>query len=159
MLGLRRQPLIRAPDVEELPALSELCMRSKAVWGYDAAFMEACRRELTIDASDLASTGIAVAVQGDRLLGVAQVRMTAGDEADLVKLFVEPAAMRNGVGRALFAWAKDAARGLGAVRMVIEADPEAVPFYRRLGARDAGLVPSGSIAGRMLPKLVFELRA
>jgi hypothetical protein len=41
--------------------------------------------------------------------------------------------------------------------MIIEADPDAAPFYRRLGARDAGLAPSGSIAGRMLPKLVVEL--
>ncbi|MBI5319361.1 GNAT family N-acetyltransferase [Bradyrhizobium sp.] len=148
--------LIRVPDVEELPALSELCMRSKAVWGYDAAFMEACRGELSLHPRDLASSRIAIAARGGNVLGVAQVRM-AGDEADLVKLFVEPAAMRSGVGQALFAWAVDAARASGAARMTIEADPDAAPFYRRLGARDAGLVPSGSIAGRMLPKLVLAL--
>ncbi|MEZ5822178.1 MAG: GNAT family N-acetyltransferase [Xanthobacteraceae bacterium] len=150
------QLTIRAPDTEELPALSELCMRSKAVWGYDAAFMEACRRELSFDVSDLASSQVAVAARGGSLLGVVQVRMTAEGEADLAKLFVEPAELRRGVGQALFAWARDVARGLGAVRMTIEADPEAAPFYRRLGARDAGLAPSGSVAGRMLPKLVLE---
>ena len=150
------QLVIRAPDIEELPALSELCMRSKAVWGYDAAFIEACRRELSFEASDLESSQVAVAARGDSLLGVAQVRMTAQGEVDLAKLFVEPAELRRGVGQALFAWARDTARCLGAVRMIIEADPEAAPFYRRLGARDAGLVPSGSIAGRMLPKLVLE---
>ena len=150
------QLTIRAPDIEELPALSELCMRSKAVWGYDAAFMEACRRELSFDVSDLASSQVAVAARGGSLLGVAQVRMTAEGEADLAKLFVEPAELRRGVGQALFAWAREVARGLGAVRMTIEADPEAAPFYRRLGARDAGLAPSGSVAGRMLPKLVLE---
>ena len=151
------QLLIRAPDIDELPALSELCLRSKAVWGYDAAFMAACRRELSFDPGDLSSSRIAVAARGDNVLGVAQVRMIAGREADLVKLFVEPVAMRGGVGQALFAWARDAARALGASRMVIEADPDAVPFYRRLGARDAGLAPSGSIAGRLLPKLVLDL--
>lgn len=148
--------LIRAPDVEELPALSELCMRSKAVWGYDAAFMEACRGELSFDPRDLASSLIAVAARGGSVVGIAQVRMS-GDGADLVKLFVEPAAMRGGVGQALFAWAADAARASGAARMTIEADPGAAPFYRRLGALDAGVVPSGSIAGRMLPKLVLAL--
>jgi GNAT superfamily N-acetyltransferase len=151
------QLLIRTPDIEELPALSELCMRSKAVWGYDAAFMAACRAELSFDPGDLKSSRIAVAARGDDVLGVAQVRMIAADEADLAKLFVEPAAMRGGVGQALFGWARDAARALGAARMVIDADPDAVPFYRRLGARDAGLAPSGSIAGRMLPRLVLEL--
>ncbi|MGQ0686478.1 GNAT family N-acetyltransferase [Bradyrhizobium sp.] len=150
------QLLIRAPDIAELPALSELCMRSKAVRGYDAAFMEACRAELSFDPRDLASSQIAVAARRNAVLGVAQVRM-AGDEADLLKLFVEPTALRGGVGQALFGWAIDTAKELGAQRMTIEADPDAVPFYRRLGARDAGLVPSGSIAGRWLPRLFVEL--
>jgi hypothetical protein len=34
---------LRAPRLDELEALSDLCLRSKAVWGYDAAFLEACR--------------------------------------------------------------------------------------------------------------------
>ena len=151
------QLLIRAPEVDELPALWELCMRSKAVWGYDAAFMEACRGELSFDPGDLASSRIAVAASAERVLGVAQVRMKAGNGADLAKLFVEPEAMGGGVGRVLLAWATDAAREMGASSMTIEADPDAAPFYRRLGARDTGLVPSGSIAGRMLPKLVLAL--
>jgi GNAT superfamily N-acetyltransferase len=150
------QLLIRAPKVEELPALSELCMRSKAVWGYDAAFMAACRAELTFDPRDLLNSKIAVAAQGDSVLGVAQVSM-AGRDADLQKLFVEPGALRGGVGRALFAWALDAARDMGALRMIIEADPDAAPFYRRLGARDLGVAPSRSIVGRMLPRLVLDV--
>jgi GNAT superfamily N-acetyltransferase len=150
------QPVIRAPDVEELPALSELCMRSKAVWGYDADFMAACLKELTFVPGDLVSSRIAVAAWGESVLGVAQVRM-AGRDADLQKLFVEPAALRGGVGKALFAWAIGAAREMGASRMIIEADPDAAPFYRSLGARDIGLAPSGSIAGRMLPKLALDL--
>jgi GNAT superfamily N-acetyltransferase len=150
------QPVIRAPEVEELPDLGELCLRSKAVWGYDADFMTACRAELAFQPSDLSSSRIAIAEQAGTILGVAQVRMT-GSDADLLKLFIEPSALRGGVGRMLFAWATDVARDMGARRLTIEADPDAAPFYRRLGARDAGLAPSGSIAGRMLPKLVFEL--
>ncbi|MFO1111334.1 MAG: GNAT family N-acetyltransferase [Bradyrhizobium sp.] len=152
------QLLIRVPEIEELPALSELCLRSKAVWGYDVAFMAACRAELTFDPGDLMSSRIAVAARGTDILGVAQVR-SIGTDADLQKLFVEPAALRSGVGSILFDWAIDAARAMDASRMIIEADPDAAPFYRRLGARDAGLAPSGSIAGRMLPKLVVQLRA
>src|SRR5262245_7390220 len=144
------QPIIRAPDVRELPALSELCMRSKAGWGYDADFMAACRKELTFVPGDLVSSRIAVAARGESVLGVAQVRMVDRD-ADLQKLFVEPSALRGGVGKALFDWAIDAARELGASRMIIDADPDAAPFKRRLGERDLGYSPSGSIAGRMVP--------
>ena len=150
------QMLIRTPVADELPVLSELCLRSKAVWGYDAAFMEACRAELSLHPRDLEDSRIAIAASGDRVVGVAQVRIT-GSEADLAKLFVEPSAMRSGIGMALFAWARDTAREMGASSMTIEADPDAAPFYRRFGARDAGLVRSGSIAGRMLPRLVLQL--
>jgi len=41
-------PTIRPARREECGLLTELALRSKAVWGYDAAFMEACREELTI---------------------------------------------------------------------------------------------------------------
>ena len=41
--------------------------------------------------------------------------------------------------------------------MTIEADPDAAPFYRRIGARDVGTAPSGSIPGRELPLLELVL--
>ncbi|WP_198028146.1 GNAT family N-acetyltransferase [Bradyrhizobium murdochi] len=150
--------ILKAPTVEELPALSALCFRSKAVWGYDNAFMEACRRELTIEPGDLRTSSIAVAEENGKIVGVAQIKVI-GSEADLLKLFVEPTTLRSGVGRSLFLWAINQATSKGADRLVIEADPDAAPFYRRMGAEDCGPAPSGSIPGRMLPKLVKELRS
>jgi GNAT superfamily N-acetyltransferase len=41
-----------------------------------------------------------------------------GDEADLLKLFVEPSALRRGVGRTLLAWATNVAREKGATRLI-----------------------------------------
>ncbi|MDA9405251.1 hypothetical protein XH98_18030 [Bradyrhizobium sp. CCBAU 51745] len=148
--------VLRPPRIEELPALSALCLRSKAVWGYDRDFIEACRRELIIEPCDMRSSAIAVAEENGRLVGAAQMKVT-GDEADLLKLFVEPTMLRAGVGTKLFHWAVSEAARMGAARMLIEADPDAAPFYRRMGARDCGLAASGSIPGRMLPKLVREL--
>lgn len=127
------------------------------MWGYDNDFMEACRKELTIELSDLRSTSIAVAEENGKVVGVAQIKIV-GSEADLLKLFVEPTILRGGVGRTLFVWATEMATSRGADRLMIEADPDAAAFYRRMGAEDYGFAPSGSIAGRMLPKLVKELR-
>ena len=148
--------MIRAPAIEELASLSELCLRSKAVWGYDVEFLEACRNELSLGRRDLESTRIAVAERGGEVVGVAQVKVM-GDEADLLKLFVEPTALRRGVGRSLFAWAMNVARESGATRLTIDADPGAAPFYRRMGAYDLGQAPSGSIPGRTLPRLAISL--
>jgi GNAT superfamily N-acetyltransferase len=147
---------LRDARQNELPGLSELCLRSKAVWGYDDAFMTACRTELTLRPDELQSTHLQVAERDCSVVGLAQVKVTGAD-ADLLKLFVEPALLRSGVGRLLFAWAMARARGLGAVRMNIEADPDAALFYERMGARYAGFAPSQSIAGRTLPRMQMEL--
>ncbi len=147
---------IRAPTLNELSGLSDLCFRSKAVWGYDEKFMEACRGELWFEPRDLELTPIAVAERNGKPIGVAQIKVVDG-EADLLKLFVEPSALRSGGGRALLVWATDVAKELGATRLTIDADPGAAPFYRRMGAFDVGQAPSGSVPGRMLPKLVMNL--
>ena len=147
---------LRAPLSHEMPLLTDLCLRSKAVWGYSDAFMQACRAELTLTAEDLETSRLQVAEQAGRVIGVAQVSASDG-VAHLEKLFVEPEMMRSGAGRALLAWAKDVARALGATKMVIEADPDAAAFYRRMGAVDDGVAPSGSIPGRFLPRLNLTL--
>jgi GNAT superfamily N-acetyltransferase len=140
----------------EFPYLDGLCLRSKAVWGYDDAFMAACRAELTLHPDELRTTQLQVAERDATAVGLAQLRVSGGD-AELMKLFVEPALLGSGIGRLLFKWATERARALGAVRMMIEADPGAVPFYQRMGARQTGLAPSQSIPGRMLPLLQMEL--
>ena len=118
--------MIQLRDVlqNELSSLDELCLRSKAVWGYDDAFMTACRTELTLRPDELLSTHLQVAERDTTVVGLAQIKVT-GTDADLLKLFVEPVQLRSGVGRLLFEWAAARARGLGAVRMIIEADPDA----------------------------------
>jgi GNAT superfamily N-acetyltransferase len=72
-------------------------------------------------------------------------------------LQVEPNCLRGGVGKLLFAWATGIARSQGADCLMIESDPGAVPFYRRMGARVIGSAPSGSIPRRVLPVMVKEL--
>ena len=95
--------------------------------------MTACQNELTLRPDELQSTHLQVAERDSTVVGLAQVKVTDSD-ADLLKLFVEPALLRSGVGRLLFEWATARARCLGAVRMIIEADPDAAPFYERIGA-------------------------
>jgi GNAT superfamily N-acetyltransferase len=147
---------LRGAHPDEAAALTELCLRSKAVWGYDAAFMTACRDELTLTPETFGSSLLQVAVRDGRVIGMVQVGI-AGEVAQLDRLFVEPDQLRSGAGRILLDWAKAAARQVGAVVMIIEADPGAAGFYRREGAVDAGTVASGSIPGRCIPKLSLAL--
>ncbi len=148
--------LLRGALPGEAAILTELCLRSKAVWGYDAAFMAACRAELTVTARDFEGSQIQVAVQDGRIIAMVQLARH-GRIADIDKLFVDPAALRSGAGRALFTWCAETARAAGAVALTVVADPDAAGFYRRMGMQDDGTEPSGSIPGRMLPKLHMAL--
>jgi GNAT superfamily N-acetyltransferase len=137
--------------------LTELCLRSKALWGYDNEFMQACRGELTLTASMMRSSScFQVAEIDGHVIGVAQVTVKA-ELAKLDKVFVEPTRLRSGAGKALFEWAANVARRAGALTMVVEADPNAAGFYRRMGAIDDGTARSGLIPGRLLPKLQLRL--
>lgn len=147
---------LRPPRADEGPALTQLCLRSKAAHGYDAAFMGACREELTVDPSGGALIAVAE-LDGERV-GMAELSF-AGPKAELAKLFVEPAHHGGGVGRALFAWAREEAAGRGARVLALDADPGAAAFYEKMGARMVGRSASGSIPGRTLPRFELPLAA
>ncbi len=143
----------------EAATVTALAFRSKASNGYDAAFMAACRAELTFDAGSFArgETWLCEDAAG-RVLGFFDLRLEHGT-AEIHALFVEPDRKGAGVGRALWSMLAARAAALGAGRIGVDSDPAAVPFYLRMGMRPAGAVPSGSIPGRMLPRLSKPLTA
>ena len=105
--------------------MTALALRSKASWGYDAAFMEACIAPLTITEAALKQTLTQVAVDPDhRILGFVMVRFDP-EATHLDKLFVEPEAFGLGIGARLMGWAKSAAKARGAVALDIVSDPGA----------------------------------
>ena len=149
---------IRPARIEEAPVLSELCFRSKAAWGYDAAFMTLARVALEVRSEQIAAGDVWVATGTDGQVA-GMVALGPSEEPntlDLDKLFVEPKWIRSGVGRALIAHAIDEARRRGAKRLTILADPYAAGFYERNGAQLIGEAPSDAIPGRLLP--LYEIK-
>jgi GNAT superfamily N-acetyltransferase len=147
--------VIRDAEPEECAALTALALESKAWWGYDDAFMDACRDELTVRAADVERGRVRVAEHDGDLLGFHGVMFSP--EPELEWLFVAPAAIRHGVGRALLDDARRIARSAGVPSLRIESDPNAEAFYVAHGARRIGEVPSESIPGRVLPLLELDL--
>ncbi|MBJ6635003.1 GNAT family N-acetyltransferase [Streptomyces sp. I5] len=148
--------LIRDARPDEAGELTEPALRSKAHWGYDAAFMASCREELTVHPSEVGERRTAPAERDGRVLGFTTVDGRPPDGA-VGMMFVDPSALGQGVGRALFAHALATARAAGFHRLTIEADPTAEPFHRAMGAVRSGGTPSGSIPGRVLPLLAVTL--
>lgn len=150
---------IRKAQTGESGSLTALSVRSKAHWGYDAAFMNKSAAALAVSEADIAAGHVLVALDAaGQAIGVAAV-VPEGETADLDMMFVDPPAIGWGAGRALFASAVALARSLGAVRMTILADPNAAPFYERMGAHFLRNAPSDAIPGRTLPLYEYDLTA
>ena len=148
--------LIRPARTGEGTILTDICLRAKAHWGYDSAFMTAAARLLRIREGEIGAGHVLAALRGEHPIGVAAiVPLRRAGRFELSHLFVAPQTMRLGIGRALFRAAADLAAQQGATHIAILSDPNAAAFYQKLGARRCGEAPSDVERGRMLP--LFEL--
>jgi GNAT superfamily N-acetyltransferase len=148
---------LRAARPGEAALLSALALRSKASWGYDEAFIDACRAELTYTPSRLRDPlfHFVVAIDDGDLCGFYALETRAPQRFELDALFVAPDRIGTGIGRALIGHAIAAVRQAGGRSLVIQGDPNAAGFYHAAGARRIGSRSSGSIEGRELP--LFEI--
>ena len=144
---------VRSARVGESQSLTALCVRSKAHWGYDEAFMRLSQASLTVSEAEIVERRVLGAERQGLVFGVARVE----PDGELGLRVVDPRTINRGVGRALFEAAVALARRLGARRMAILADPNAAPFYERMGARFVSQAPSDAIPGRMLPLYEYDL--
>lgn len=157
--GVRLLVQVRSAKPGEGQSLTALCVRSKAHWGYDAAFMKLSAAALVVNEDDIAACRVLVAIDdADHVIGMACV-LPEGDTADLDALFIDPPAIGGGAGRALFDAAVVLARRQGAQRMTILADPNAAAFYERMGARYLRNAPSDAVPGRTLPFYEYDLQS
>jgi len=154
---------LRVPIADEAVELSAIGTRSKAFWGYDAAFMAACRDELTVTPADLADPRKIwrLAEVDGRIAGYFGVvpydEDGSGSSGEIEALFVEPGNIGSGLGRTLFNALVELARSYGYRRLVIQSDPNALGFYEAMGAVKIGELASDSIPGRSLPLLEMDL--
>jgi GNAT superfamily N-acetyltransferase len=161
-----RAARLRPARAEEAGPLTELALRSKARWGYEQSFLDACRAELTLRPEEIEARRVVVAESAGAWAGTSWSTVRAvgfysldgqPPAGEIGNLWIEPDATGHGVGRALWRHAIQAARDAGFTTLRIEADPHAERFYRAMGARPVGVAPSGSVPGRTLPVLEFHV--
>ncbi len=156
---MSKSPKIREALRQEAKLLSRLALRSKGHWGYSQDFLDACRSELTVDASRLGTDDYqcVVALDGESIIGFYILERLSAGAYELQALFVEPEHIGSGVGRSLIQHAVRRLSEHGAERLTIQGDPHATEFYVAAGARQVGTRESGSIPGRELPLFEIEI--
>lgn len=146
----------RPADAERLTAIVHAAKRH---WGYPASSIELWQRDLTVTPAVIDEDLVFCAeVAGGSLIVGFHGLSRDGDVCELEHMWVDPPAMGQGHGAALFHHAIDVARAHGARELRIASDPHAEGFYCRMGAELVGTVPS-TPEGRTLPLLVVRLRS
>lgn len=153
--------IVRAtPDLAG--ALTAISLAAKRYWKYPESWIEAWAPQLTITAMYVAASPTYAALEDGQPVGfyalVLWPAAGGGLRAQLDHLWLRPDWIGRGLGRALFEHAVATARQLGAADLFLEAEPNAEPFYRHMGARRTG-ERIGEIEGqpRVLPLMELDL--
>ena len=123
---------VRAARPADEGRLRELTFESKAHWGYDLDLVRGWA-----DGLDFESGQERWVAEADGAIVAWAGLAPPGEDgvAVLDHLWVDPAAMGQGVGSRLFRVAADRARDLGATGLEWSAEVNAVGFYEKVGGR------------------------
>ncbi|HZQ06574.1 MAG TPA: GNAT family N-acetyltransferase [Anaerolineae bacterium] len=125
--------IVRAtPDDAE--TLTRICVAAKAYWGYPSEWMERWAPTLRITPEFIEFEQVYVARINDEAVGFYGLICTPPTFI-LEHLWIEPSHIRQGIGEQLFYHAVNLANEMGAQRIELEAEPNAVGFYEKMGMR------------------------
>lgn len=145
----------RPARLDEGGELTELAVRAKSHWGYDPAFLDAARAELTIDAETIGSARVYVLDHEGTTIGFYGL-VGEPPRGRLEWLFLEPEAIGLGYGRWMWDDAIEHAKVAGYTELLIESDRFAEPFYLAMGATRIGTTAS-PVDGAPLPSLRVDV--
>lgn len=148
--------MIRPADANEASALTNIALEAKRYWGYPEHWIKHWESDLTVSPDFILDNHVYVAEENGKIQGFYALIVT-GEKAELDHMWVTPAAIGTGVGKALFLDAMERAAELKVNAVEISADPNAAGFYRRMGATQVGETDA-SFDGvtRKLPRLKIE---
>ncbi len=146
---------IRRACADEGPRLKEIAAAAKGSWGYDPESVARWAGQGDFSPRRLAELDAFVAEADGRIVGWCSL-YPKDSTWWLEDLWVEPAWIGQGVGARLFRHAAAYAHSRGGRRLEWEAEPNAVGFYERMGARYVR-DSEPSAWGRIIPVMEIDL--
>lgn len=123
---------IRRIDPKEADTLTRIALAAKAYWGYPERWMEIWKPQLTFSPEYFDFNENWTAIIDETSIGFYTLEERNGN-AWLENLWVLPEYIGKGVGKALFLHASELSRQHGYRLLQLEADPNAVGFYQKMG--------------------------
>jgi ribosomal protein S18 acetylase RimI-like enzyme len=144
-------------DPNDAATLSQIALSAKRYWGYPERWMEVWKPQLTFSPAYFEENESWVAEIDHLPVGFCTLLEKDGN-AWIENLWVSPEVIGKGVGRELFLHALELSRQRGFERVRLEADPNAIGFYEKMGMEKIGERKS-AIEGqpRILPIMEIQL--
>lgn len=129
--------LIRQVDPKEADMLTQIALSAKRHWGYPERWMEIWAPLLTFTPVYFEENESWVAVDGEKPIAFYTLQNKNGISW-LENLWVLPEYIGRGVGKEMFLHAVTRARRRGFKILQLEADPNAMGFYEKMGKKKIG---------------------
>src|SRR6185503_640381 len=149
--------MIRPATADDAAVLTKIAHDAKRHWGYPEHWIKHWESDLTISSDFIRDNYVYVAEENGEIRGFYALCVADDNKAELEHMWVTPAVIGTGVGKELFLDAMERAAKLDLNSVEISSDPNAVGFYKRMGATQIGETDS-VVDGqsRKLPRLKIE---
>lgn len=148
---------IRVATTEYLRKLNDLMFISKQHWGYDAHFMKKFISQFGLTESYLAQGMTFIAFEHNTLIGFYSFCYHPNAQFELDNFFPHPDFIGRGKGRELWDACVQQATEYGVQQFILWTDPNAEPFYLKMGCVKVGERPSPLQPGRCPPILEYRI--
>lgn len=163
IIALLKEDIVNSPFIlrhahsHESQTLTELCVRSKAVWEYSDLYMRQCAKKFNISEDSIRKKHVLVVTEvgRDNPIAVSAYEPNGLGSVELTYFFVDPKWMRRGVGSFLYMGTYAILSAVGGNRcLYFDSDRHAREFYSHMGAKCTGFRRSET---RIHPRIpIFE---
>lgn len=129
---------IKNATTKNLDAINTLLRASKAYWGYDEKFMNLFMQKLGISKSYLLKNKIKLLYLNGDITGFYNFILNNDGDLELDNFFLHPQYIGKGLGKKLWDACCQTAREYKKNEFIIWSDPNAEPFYNRMGCKKIG---------------------
>ncbi len=147
---------IRFAKPDEATQLTRIAFAAKRYWGYPETDIALWQDDLTITPEFIDQNDVFVAIQNNTVAGFCA--LSNGDSVREVEHFwIDPQYIGKGIGRKWFQHIRQAMEVAKIAKLRITSDPNAVGFYKKMGAKVIDRAAS-TPPGRFLPLMEVHVR-
>jgi ribosomal protein S18 acetylase RimI-like enzyme len=148
---------IRPVGAQEADTLTQIALAAKRHWGYPERWMDLWRPQLTFTPEYFVENE-SWAAETNHIPIAFYTLLEKDGLAWIENLWVSPNYIGKGIGKQLFSHALEQSRQRGYKRLRLEADPNALGFYERMGMKKIGeRVSEVDGQPRVLPIMEIQL--